>query len=152
MSDEVTIEDPAALLKAHEKLKADIVQLRADLKGLEKERDDLKTLSESLSPENVEKMRQRALKSEIKAQLESDGVPNAEGVLKYLDLDGVDFDEDDKIVGIDEKLETLRNDLPLLFDKKARAGRTSADIHADTPANTNKSTTEAQVDALFGSR
>lgn len=149
MSEEVTIEDPAALLKAHEKLKEDIVNLRANLKSLEKERDELKTAAESLSPENMEKMKQRALKAEIKAQLESEGVPNPDGVIKYLDLNGVDYDEEDKIVGVDEKLDALKSDLPLLFDKKARAGRTSVDANASKPAGATKTTTEAQVDSLF---
>lgn len=152
MSDEVTIEDPAALLKAHNKLKEDIVNLRAEFKAIQKERDELKAASEALSPENLDKMKKRALQAEIKAKLESEGVPNPDGVLKYLDLEGVDYDENDNLTGVDEKLEALKNDLPLLFDKKARAGRSSADIHADAPANTKKSTTEAQVDAMFGTR
>lgn len=149
MSDEVTIEDPAALLKAHEKLKQDITDLRARFKELEKEKAELQTAAEALSPENMQKMKERALKAEIKAQLEADGVPNADGVIKYLDLNDVDYDEEDKIVGVEEKLEALKNDLPLLFDKKARAGRVSADIHADKPAGASKTTTEAQVDSLF---
>ena len=149
MSDEVTIEDPAALLKAHDKLKQDITDMRARLKEMEKAKNDLQELADSLSPENFAKMKERALKAEIKALLEADGIPNAEGVIKYLDLKDVDYDEDNNIVGVDEKLDALRNDLPLLFDKKARAGRSGADIHEKNPANTQKSTTEAQVDQLF---
>lgn len=149
MTDEVKIEDPQALLKAHDKLKEDIVNLRAELKATEKERDGLKELSESLSPENLEKMKTRAIKAELKAQLESDGIKDADRIIKYIDFSGVDYDEEDKIVGADDKLSEIKTDFPELFDIKKRAGRNSADIHADTPANTQKSTTEAQVDSLF---
>lgn len=149
MTDEVKIEDPQALLKAHDKLKEDIVNLRAELKATEKERDGLKELSESLSPENLEKMKTRAIKAELKAQLESDGIKDADRIIKYIDFSGVDYDEDDKIIGADDKLSEIKTDFPELFDIKKRAGRNSADIHADTPANTQKSTTEAQVDSLF---
>lgn len=138
-----------ALVKAHDKLKADIVEMRDRLKEIQKERDSLKELADTLSPENMEKMKKRALTAEIRAKLESEGVPNADGVIKYLDLNGVDYDEEDNIVGVDDKLDALKADLPLLFDKKARAGRSGADIHEKAPANTQKSTTEAQVDGLF---
>lgn len=149
MTDEVTIENPEALLKAHDKLKEDITALRTRFKELEKEKAELETAAEALSPDNFNKMKERALKAEIRAQLEADGVPNADGVIKYLDLNDVDYDEEGSIVGVDEKLEALKTDLPLLFDKKARAGRSGADIHEKAPANTHKSTTEAQVDSLF---
>lgn len=152
VEEKVVIDDPAALVAAHEKAKADLVALRAELKGLQKEYDEAKTQLDALSPESLEKMKKKAISAELKSRLESEGVANVDGVLKYLDLDGVDYDEEDNLTGVDEKLETLRTDLPLLFNKKARAGASGADIHADKPANIQKNTTEAQVDALFGRR
>lgn len=146
---EMTVENPEELLKAYNKLKEDIVNLRADHKLLEKERDELKELSESLSPESMDKMKSRAIKAEIKAQLENDGIKNADRIIKYLDLEGVDYDEEENLVGVDEKLSVIKEDFPELFDVKKRAARSDIDIHASTPANTQKSTTESQVDALF---
>jgi hypothetical protein len=149
MSEEVTIEDPAALLKAHEKAKQDLVDLRVELKTLQKEHDELKTQSEALSPENLEKFKMKAIKAEIKAQLESEGIKNADRILKYMDFEGVDYDEEEKIVGVDDKLDVIKGDFPELFDPRKRAGRESVDIHANAPARAEKSTTESQVDQLF---
>lgn len=153
MSDKIEkladIEDEAAFLKAYEKLKADVVTLRAEIKQVEKEKGELETQIEGLSDESVQKYKEKAIRAEIKAQLVDDGVPNPDGVLKYLDLKDMDFDEDDNLTGLDDKLDTLKTDLPILFDKKARAGKDKVDIHDRNPANTQKSTTEQQVDQLF---
>jgi len=143
------VKDPEGLLKAYNKAKEDLVNLRADMKALEKERDELKELNESLSPDQINKYRERAIRSEIKADLEAQGIKNAERILKYVNLEGVDYDEEGNLNGVDDKLSVIKEDFPELFDTKRRAGRESADIHADNPTKVQKSTTESQVDALF---
>lgn len=153
MSDRITslseIQDEKKFLDAYYGLKKDVEDLRSSVKAMEKEKSELEKQLEGLSEEAVSKFKEKAIRQEIRSKLVEDGVPNPDGVLKYLDLNGVDYDEDDNLTGVDDKLDALKTDLPLLFDKKARAGRSSVDIHADKPAKAEKTTTEAQVDSLF---
>lgn len=139
MADE-EVKDPQALLKSYR-------EAVEDLKAL---REENKELKEAGSDEVINKWKTRAARSEAKLALQGQGIKDSERILKYLSLEGVDFDDDDKVTGLDEKLEEVKKDFPELFDAKKRAGRSSVDIHADNPANTKKSTTEEQVDAIFG--
>lgn len=146
------IENPEEFLKSYHKANDDLKDLRAELKRIEKERDELKAATEEFSDEAVTKLKADLLKTKVQAKLSADGLPDVNGVVKYLNYEGIELDEDGNVVGLDERVEDLKNDLPTLFDAKKRAGRAGADIHDKAPANAQKSTTESQVDALFGSR
>lgn len=137
------IKDPEGLLKAYNKAKEDLVNLRAELKVLQDER-------EALSEEAVDKWKHMAIKSQALAELQAQGIKNPERILKYMDFDGVEIDDDDKVSGLEDKLESVKTDFPELFDPKKRAGRESADIHEQKPAKKDLSPTEQQVAALFG--
>lgn len=144
MSEEVTeVKDPQGLLKAYEKAKQDLIDLRNEKKELEKQ-------LESVDDDAVNKWKERAVRAEAKANLESQGIKDADRILKYVSLEGVDFDDEGNLTGIDEKLSGIKEDFPELFDTKKRAGRNSADIHADGTAKTEMSPTERQVAQLFG--
>lgn len=142
MTDE-EVKDPQGLLKAYRELQADVTALRSEKKELE-------TRLDSADEEAVSKWKQRAIKAEAKVNLEGQGIKNADRILKYVDLEDVDFEEDGSLKGLDTKLEGIKKDFPELFDTKKRAGRSSADIHADNPAETKMSGTEAQVRRIFG--
>lgn len=139
------INDPEAFLRAYRKMKEDLKALRAENK-------ELATQVESTDESAVNKWKERAVKAEAKANLEGQGIKNADRILKYVSLDGVDFDEEGNLSGLDDKLDTIKADFPELFDVKRRAGRNSADIHADTKVDTQKSATESQVDRLFANK
>jgi len=146
------IENEEEFLKAYNKANDDLKALRAELKALEKERDELKAAADEFSDEAVQKLKDDLLKTKVAARLSEDGLPDVQGVVKYLNYDGVELDENGNVQGLDERIEDLKQDLPTLFDAKKRAGRSGADIHEKNPANTQKSTTESQVDALFSRR
>lgn len=143
MTDE-EVKDPQGLLKAYRQLQADITELRNEKKELE-------TRLENTDEEAVGKWKQRAIKAEAKVNLEGQGIKNADRILKYMDFEGVDFDDDGKLTGFDDKLNGIKSDFPELFDPKKRAGRQSADIHDGKPAEKKMSGTEAQVARLFAS-
>lgn len=140
------IEDAEKFLAAHYKALEDLTTLRGELKTLQGELDAAKEMA---SEENMTKWKDRAVKQAVKAALEGEGIQNAERVLKYMKLDGIDFDEDESLTGLDDKLSEVKTDFPELFDAKRRAGRQSVDIHDSKPANVQKSLTERQVDAMF---
>lgn len=146
-NEEVT--DPQGLLKAYNKAKKDLAALREELKALEDEKAELAKQAEAL-PEEVSKWRDMVLKGEAQRNLESQGIKNPERVLKYVDLEGVDYDTEKGLVGFDEKLAVVKTDFPELFDVKRRAARTSVDIHANNPAKPELTGTDAQVARIFG--
>ena len=141
---EIVIEDIQAYYDAHEKAKADLVALRSENKDLKANQDD------GTADEKVAEWKKRAIRAEAKVALEETGVKNADRILKYANLDSVDFDEEGNLTGLDESIDSIKQDFPELFDKKRRAGSSSADIHADNPASAQKSLTEMQVDAILG--
>lgn len=144
---EVTIEDPAALLKAHEKAKADLVALREQLTTLEKRLDEVKAEKESL--EEAKKSFLEATKTtEALKALEAEGVKDADRILKYMKLDEVTVGDDGKVEGLDNALKTVKEDFKELFDVKRRAGK--ADIHPKPPVEEKPKTgTEAQIARMF---
>ena len=156
MTDEV--KDPEGLLRAYEKAKKDLEFLRGQIKELEGERDALSSEKAALetefagSTEEIGKWRDRVLKGEVTKNLEAQGIKNPERVLKYVDLEGVDLDDEKGLVGFDEKLAVVKTDFPELFDVKRRAARTSVDLHADNPTKPELTGTDAQVARLFGNK
>lgn len=139
------IKNPEAVLAELRRAQADLKELRSTLKSLETERDTLKSQVETLS---ADEMRLRALTAETKLALSAQGIGDVDRLIKYVGTDGLDFGEDGKITGLDERLTSLREDLPEVFDAKRRVGG-KADIFADTNVETKKSGTELQVDRLF---
>lgn len=137
------IKDPEGFLKAYAKARQDLSDLRADNKRLTTE-------LEAKSDDEVSKWKERALKAEAKTTLEAQGIKNAERILKYLNLEGVDFDEDGNLTGLDDKVTEVKTDFPELFDTKRRAGRNSADIHDQNPPKRELSPSELQVAAIYG--
>lgn len=138
MSEE-EVKDPQGLLKAYRELQQDVVTLR----------DENKSLKDNSSEDAVNTWKTRALKAEARVSLSDQGIKDADRILKYVDLDGVDFDDEGNLTGLDDKLNEIKSDFPELFDVKRRAGRSSADIHEKTPTKEQKSVTENQVDSLF---
>lgn len=115
------VRDPQALLAAYNKLKADISQLA-------EERESLKKQVEGLSSDEF---RLRALVAETKIALQNQGIKDVERVLPYVGTDGLDFDDEGNVTGLDERLGKLKEDLPEVFDPKLRSGG-KADIYAQT--------------------
>lgn len=139
------IRDPEAFLKAYKKMKEDLVTLRSENK-------ELKTQVDSTDEEAVNKWKERAVKAEARNALSGQGIKDADRILKYVSLEGVDFDEEGNLSGLDDKLDGIKSDFPELFDIKKRAGRNSADIHADTKVERSLSPTERQVAGIFANR
>lgn len=136
------VKDPQAVL-------AELRRAQDDLKALRAENKALQAQVEAADEEAVNKWRTRAIKAEAKVNLEGQGIKDADRILKYMDLEGVDFDENEKLTGFDDKLKGIKADFPELFDVKKRAGRNGADIHERQPAETKMTGTEAQVARIF---
>lgn len=137
-----SVQNPEAVL-------AELRRLQEDFKSLKAERDKLVKEAETLRESAKEDVwRLRALAAETKTALNSQGIKDVDRVMKYVNTDGLDFDENGKLTGLDERLAEWKKDLPEIFDAKRRAGG-KGDIFADSPAEAKMSSTEAQVARLF---
>lgn len=134
------VKDPEGLLKAYRKLQADIVALRAENEELAKK----------AASENAEKFKAIARDSMAKAAIAASGVKNADRVVKHMNLDQIDFDEEGNLVGLDEAINGFKQDFPELFDPKLRAAG-KADAHTPEAPEKKKSASELQAEALFNS-
>lgn len=110
------------------------------------ERDEFKAKAENNEANTA--LRDRALRAEAKAKLTEQGVKDVDRFVKRLDFNSVGLDEEGNLTGLDEQIDTFKNDFPEVFDPKQRvAGRIDAGERA--PANAGpKSTTEMQLDQL----
>lgn len=131
------IKDPEGLLKAYNKAKEDLVSLRAELKQLQEGAGNV--------TDEVQKWKKMALEATAASALGSD----SKRLLKYIDLAGVEMDEEGNLKGMDEKINSLKEDFPELFDAKRKAGKSNADIHENNASKVERSATDIQLDALF---
>lgn len=111
------------------------------------QRDEYKAAAES--GEANAKLRERTLQAEAKLKLSSLGVKDTDRFGKYIDYSKVTLNDEGEIAGLDEQIESIKGDFPEVFDSKRRVGG-KVDAAADNPANMPKTTTDLQLDALFG--
>ena len=109
------IKDPEAFLAEHYRAKDEAAELR-------RTNAELQAQVEASGDDAVAKWRDRALKAEAKANLEGQGLKNPDRILKYLNLEGVDFDDEGNLAGLGDKVNEVKTDFPELFDVKRRAG------------------------------
>lgn len=110
------IKDPTAVLEALKKANAEAKKRREDYDALKKELDEVKQNAPG------DKFKDRAKKAEIKLALHDKGLKNVDKIIRHLSLDGIDYDAEGELIGLESTLQTLKEDLPELFSAKARAG------------------------------
>jgi hypothetical protein len=141
--EDLTQEDVDRMEKALDRYKSENEKFRT-------QRDEFKAAAES--NEANAKLRERLLQTEAKARLISTGAKDAERFAKYIDFSKVTVDDEDNIVGLDDQIETIKGDFAEVFDPKRRVGGL-ADAGDKNPADLkDRSTTEVQLDAIFGNR
>ena len=137
MSEEVIeIKDPKAVLEA-------LHRANEDAKKYREERDTYKKRLDN------QEWKKRAISAEVRAHVSGLGIKDADRVVKYIGTDGIDFDDDGELTGISEKIESLKSDLPEVFDAKRRVGG-KADASIGSSPNGGQSASEKQAAALLG--
>ena len=144
----VAINDPQAVLKALNKANTEAKTYRENLETVKSQLETAKTrITELENGENPYKA--LAIKAQVRLALNEQGVKDQDRILRFLDLNGIDLDEQGNLVGLDDKLDTLKTDLPELFDVKRKVAN-KADAFTGGDAKVTKSLTEQQVDQLLG--
>ncbi len=145
--------------------KDDFVKMQAALQKANREatknRLALKELREKAEEGNseteVEKARKaaeaswkpRVVKSAAKAALLSAGAGKPERLLKLVDVDKCDVDEDGDVVGLEDQIDELREEYPELFEAKSTK-RTRVETGNRDAVPRKKSATELQAASLLG--
>jgi hypothetical protein len=110
------IESPKAFLAA-------IDRYREEAKTFREERDAYKKqIDESTAGEEIKKWRSRSVRTDAIAALREKGYANADRLLSFMDLDSLDYDDKDTLVGLDDQLKAVQDKLPELFDVRKAVG------------------------------
>jgi chromosome segregation ATPase len=147
------IRDPKAVLEALERAKADAKKFREELEAvqaqmteLEKTRDALKETVKTYE-EGGNEWKSRTKELMVKGQLGT----NADRLMKFIDMESIDFAEDGNITGLDEAVSKVKADLPELFDPKRRVAG-AADLFDKGEVAKKVTGTEAQVARIVNGR
>lgn len=139
--------------KIEEMTQEDVDKMQSALDDFKKENQKFRTQRDEYKAqledtETSVKFKDRAIKAEAKLAFAALGIKDADRLVKYLDLEKIGIDDEDKITGLDDEVGRIKGDFPELFDAKRRVGG-KVDAAANNPVKVEKSVTEMQVDKLF---
>lgn len=138
---EVTIDDPKAVLSALERAKADAKKFREEKEELEAKFAE--------TEQNLQKYSGNLLKQQISKKLSENGIADSDRALKFVDMSQVTMDEDFNVIGFEDQLDQLKIDLPEVFDPKFRVGG-QADAAVQASVSTQYSASEMQAMKILG--
>ena len=138
---EVVLEDPKAVLAALERAKNDA----------KRSREEKEQLQEDLNKKNqiISDYSNKLLKEQVIKKLASEGIKDADRVLKFVALDSLSLDDSLDVIGFEDQMESLRNDLPEIFDPKLRVGG-QADAAVQASVSTSYSASQLQAAKILG--
>ena len=139
--EEVKIEDPAAVLGALERAKAEAKKFREEKEKLEA---DLQTSTELVSAYS-----NRLLQEKVKSKFEENGIKDPSRFMRFVDFNQLSLDSDNEVAGLDDQIASLKNDLPEIFDSKLRVGG-QADTAVKATVSTQYSATQLQAAKILG--
>lgn len=138
---EVIIEDPKAVLSALERAKADAKKYREQAEQLESELSNKSNL--------VNQYSDKLLKERVVQKIAGEGIKNPDRILKYINFESLQLDENLGVIGFEDQLASLKEELPEVFDAKLRVGG-QADTAIKASVSTQYSATEMQAMKILG--
>ena len=138
---EPIIEDAKAVLSALECAKNDAKKFREEKEKLE---IDLNSKNQTIAEYSG-----KLLKEKITQKLAAEGLKDPKRFLKFIDTVKLEFDENYEVLGLEEQLENLKQDLPEIFDPKLRVGG-QADTAIRASVSTQYSATQLQAAKILG--
>ena len=140
-TNEVTIEDPKAVLSALERAKSDAKKYREQAESLES------AIAEKDS--RIADYNGKLLTQKLAQKLSSEGISDPERVMKFMDVSSLSFDDEFNLIGFEDQFQSLKNDLPEVFDAKLRVGG-QADTAIKASVSTTYSASELQAAKILG--
>lgn len=140
-TEEVTIEDPKAVLAALDRAKADAKRFREEKEQLE---IDLNSKDQAIAEYSGKLLHEKVLQ-----KISAEGVKEPRRLMKFMDLTKFEFDENLDVKGFDEQFSQLKEDLPEIFDPKLRVGG-QADTAVKASVSTQYTATQLQAAKILG--
>jgi hypothetical protein len=135
------IKDPEAVLAALDRAKKDAKQFR-------EEKEALEAKLAQYEQDNA-KYSGKLLREKVTQELGKLNITNTDRILKFVKFEGLSFDDDFNILGLEDQIKELKSDFPELFDPKLLvAGK--ADSAESTPVDKKLSASERQAMAVLG--
>jgi len=141
VTEEPKIEDPKAVLSALERAKGDAKRFR-------EEKEQLETALTG-KDETIAKYNNVLLQQKVSQRIASEGIKDADRVLKFMDMSSLSLDDNFDVIGIEDQLAQLKTDLPEIFDPKLRVGG-QADASVKASVSTQYSATQLQAMKILG--
>lgn len=140
-TEEVTIEDPKAVLAALDRAKADAKKFREEKEQLE---IDLNSKDQAIAEYSG-----KLLHEKVMQKISAEGIKEPRRLMKFMDLTKFEFDENLDVKGFDEQFSQLKEDLPEIFDPKLRVGG-QADTAVKASVSTQYTATQLQAAKILG--
>lgn len=138
---EVEIQDPKAVLSALERAKGDAKKFREEKEKLEV---DLSSKDQIIADYSGKLLREKVMQ-----KMAQEGIKDPQRVLKFVDLSKLEFDNDLEVIGFEDEFESVKRDLPELFDPRLRVGG-QADSAVQASVSTQYSATQLQAAKILG--
>ena len=140
-TEEATLNDPKAVLAALDRAKSDAKKFREEKEKLEV---DLNS-----SNQKIAEFSGKLLYEKVLQKISAEGVKEPRRLLKFMDLNKFEFDDNLDVVGFDEQFKQLQEDLPEIFDPKLRVGG-QADTAVKASVSTQYTATQLQAAKILG--
>lgn len=140
-TEETTLNDPKAVLAALDRAKSDAKKFREEKEKLE---IDLNSSNQKIADFSGKLLHEKVLQ-----KISAEGVKEPRRLLKFMDLNKFEFDENLEVVGFEDQFKQLQEDLPEIFDPKLRVGG-QADTAMKASVSTQYSATQLQAAKILG--
>jgi hypothetical protein len=141
ITEEVTIEDPKAVLAALDRAKADAKKFREEKEQLE---IDLNSKDQTIAEYSGKLLREKVIQ-----KISEEGIKDPKRILKFMNLTTLEFDENLEVKGFEDQFNQIKQDLPEIFDPKLRVGG-QADAGVKASVSTQYSATQLQAAKILG--
>jgi hypothetical protein len=140
-NDTVEIKDPKAVLDALDRAKADAKRFREEKEALE--------INLNSKDQKIAEYSGKLLREQVKKELSGQNITNVDRLLKYIDFNKLEFDEEFNVSGLEDQIIGIKTDFPEFFDPKLLvAGKAdSADAQI---VNAQLSVSDKQARLLLG--
>jgi hypothetical protein len=140
-NEEIVIDDPKAVLSALERAKSDAKKFREEKEGLENMLNSKNEMINSYSSV--------LLREKIAKKISDEGIKDPERVLKFVNMSELSLDDNFDVIGFEDQIQQLKNDLPEIFDAKLRVGG-QADTAVQASVSTSYSASQLQAAKILG--
>lgn len=140
-TEETTLNDPKAVLAALDRAKSDAKKFREEKEKLEV---DLDSKNQTIAEFSTKLLREKVIQ-----KIAAEGIKDPKRILKFMNINTLQFDENLEIVGFDDQFNQIKEDLPEIFDAKLRVGG-QGDTAVKASVSTQFTATQLQAAKILG--